>query len=196
MLHTAGIISESLGRKSSSRLPHSCIYNVYLPTKDQLSSVFRGSDAADWQNKTMELKLLNAAICSPAVLMDIADLCGELKDGIWVTLGLLTTGGSGSRRAWGWEMEEKAPREAYGGGHSVVTPLCFIHVCNSVSHRVSVPQASGLWGGVGESRPDHLLQPGPVHRLVLLVAPEQGPAQHSGLRVGTRLRSLPKETFY
>lgn len=49
--------------------------------------------------------------------------------------------------------------------------------------RVSVPQASGLRGWIRESRPDHLLQPGPVHWLVLFMAAQQGPAQQSGLRV-------------
>lgn len=47
-----------------------------------------------------------------------------------------------------------------------------------------VPQASRFWSWINEFGSDHLLQPGPVHRLVLLVAPKQSPAQQSGLRVG------------
>lgn len=47
-----------------------------------------------------------------------------------------------------------------------------------------IPQASRIWSWINKSGSDHLLQPGPVHRLVLLVAPGQSPAQQPGLRVG------------
>lgn len=57
--------------------------------------------------------------------------------------------------------------------------------CEFVICRMPIPQASWFWSWINQSGSDDLLQPGPVHRLVLLVAPEQSPAQQSGLRVGT-----------
>lgn len=51
--------------------------------------------------------------------------------------------------------------------------------------RMSVSQASRFRSWINKSGSDHLLQPGPVHRLVLLMGPEQSPAQQSGLRVSS-----------
>lgn len=56
--------------------------------------------------------------------------------------------------------------------------------CYFVMCRMPIPQASRIWSWINNSGSDHLLQPGPVHWLVLLVAPEQSPAQQPGLRVG------------
>lgn len=57
--------------------------------------------------------------------------------------------------------------------------------CYFVMCRMPIPQASWIWSWINKSGSDHLLQPGPVHRLVLLVAPGQSPTQQPGLRVGT-----------
>lgn len=73
-------------------------------------------------------------------------------------------------------MVAKIGGDAFQG--NLMSPCCEFATC-----RMSIPQASWFRSWINKSGSDHLLQPGPVHRLVLFMAPEQSPAQQSGLRV-------------
>lgn len=84
-----------------------------------------------------------------------------------------------------WREKKKAPPCGVMTAHDIYILRTFKEpCCEFVICRMSVPQSSWFWSWISESGSDHLLQPGPVHWLVLLLAPEQSPAQQPGLRVG------------